>query len=108
VGNLEQRNFMAQELGLPKDHIFTSEPSAFPRALHDATKGHGLDVIISQPTNGNLDYENARLLAPGGRLVRITNGGADIGNLLSTGSLAPNCSFQSLDITALPERTIQL
>ncbi|GFF75198.1 lovastatin nonaketide synthase [Aspergillus udagawae] len=107
VDNLEQRNFLAQELGLPEDHIFTSEPTAFPRALHDATKGHGLDVIISQPTNGNLDYENARLLAPGGRLIRITNGGADIGNVLSTGSLAPNCSFQCLDITSLPERTIQ-
>ncbi|GIK06546.1 putative PKS/NRPS-like protein biosynthetic cluster [Aspergillus viridinutans] len=107
VGNLEQRNFLTQELGLPEDHIFTSEPAAFPRALHDATKGHGLDVIISQPTNGNMDYENARLLAPGGRLIRLTNGGADIGNLLSTGSLAPNCSFQSLDITALPKETIE-
>ncbi|KAF7175177.1 hypothetical protein CNMCM7691_006581 [Aspergillus felis] len=107
VGNLEQRKFLAQELGMPEDHIFTSEPTAFPRALHDATKGRGLDVIISQPTNGNLDYENARLLAPGGRVIRITNGGADVGNLLSAGSLASNCSFQSLDITALSEETIE-
>ncbi|PKX89973.1 polyketide synthase fmaB [Aspergillus novofumigatus IBT 16806] len=106
VGNLEQRHFLAQELGLPEDHIFMSESAAFPRALHHATKGHGLDIIISQPTNGNLDYENARLLAPGGRLIRITNGAADVGNLLFTGSLAPNCSVQSLDVTALPEETI--
>ncbi|KAG2003943.1 hypothetical protein GB937_009307 [Aspergillus fischeri] len=107
VGSLEQRHFLTQELGLPEDHIFMSEPAAFPRALHHATKGHGLDVIISQPTNGNLDYENARLLAPAGRLIGITNGGADVGSLLITGSLAPNCSFQRLDITALPERTIE-
>jgi acyl transferase domain-containing protein/NADPH:quinone reductase-like Zn-dependent oxidoreductase len=106
VGTLEQRHFLAQELGLPEDHIFMSEPAAFPLALREATEGHGLDVIISQPTNGNLDYENARLLAHGGRLIRITNGGADVGNLLFTGSLAPNRSFQSLDVTALPEETI--
>ncbi|KAJ6022991.1 hypothetical protein N7460_013386 [Penicillium canescens] len=108
VGTLEQRHFLVQELGLPEDHIFTSEPTSFPRALHDATKGHGLDIIISQPTNGNLDYENVRLLASGGRVIRITNGGADFGNLLFTGSLAANCSFQSLDITALPQGTIEL
>jgi acyl transferase domain-containing protein/NADPH:quinone reductase-like Zn-dependent oxidoreductase len=108
VGNLEQRHFLVQKLGLPEDHIFTSELTSFPRELHDGTKGHGLDVIISQPTNGNLDYENVRLLASGGRLIRITNGGADFDNLLFTRSLAANCSFQSLDITALPQGTIDL
>ncbi|RYO78215.1 hypothetical protein DL763_009737 [Monosporascus cannonballus] len=107
AGNLEQRQFLAQDLGLSEDHIFTSEPTVFPRALHEATKGHGLDVIISQSANVNLDYENLRLLAPGGRLIRISNGGADAGNLLFTGSLAANCSFQSLDITALPLDTIE-
>jgi NADPH:quinone reductase-like Zn-dependent oxidoreductase len=106
VGTLEQRHFLAQELGLPEDHIFMSKPAALPLALREATEGHGLDVIISQPANGNLDYENARLLAHGGRLIRITNGGADVGNLLFTGSLTPNCSFQTLDVTALPEETI--
>ncbi|KAH1615370.1 hypothetical protein KXX21_000900 [Aspergillus fumigatus] len=107
VDNLEQRHFLTHELGLPEDHIFMSEPAAFPRALRHATKGHGLDVIISQPANRNLDNENMRLLAPGGRLIGIANGGADVGNLLPTGSLAPNCSFQRLDVTALPEKTIE-
>ncbi|KAF4202561.1 hypothetical protein CNMCM8927_000106 [Aspergillus lentulus] len=107
VGNLEQRHFPAQELGLRENHTSMSDPTVFPRALRDATGGHGLDVIICQPTNGNLDYENARLLATGGRLIRITNEGVDAGNWLFTGSFAPNCSFQSLGVTALPEETIE-
>jgi acyl transferase domain-containing protein/NADPH:quinone reductase-like Zn-dependent oxidoreductase len=107
VSSLEQRQFLAQELALPEDHIFASESTTLLRALHNVTDGHGFDVIISQPMNGNLDYEDGRLLAPGGRLIKITNGGLDTGKLLSTGSLAANCSFQNLDIMALPHNTIE-
>ncbi|RDL31023.1 Lovastatin nonaketide synthase [Venustampulla echinocandica] len=106
VDSPEQRQFLANEVGLPEDRILSSEPTALPRVAREATRGHGLDVIISQSTNANLDYENSRLLAPGGTLVRIANGGADAGNLLSTDSFAANCSFQSLDITTLPLETI--
>nr|ALQ32738.1 putative polyketide synthase [Fusarium anthophilum] len=75
VGSEEKRQLIKYQYSIPDDHIFSSRDTSFAKAIHRATQGQGVDVVLN-----SLAGEALRLswhcLAKFGRFLEI--GKADL------------------------------
>ncbi|KAF5636495.1 polyketide synthase [Fusarium sp. NRRL 52700] len=75
VGSEDKRKLIKDQYSIPDDHIFSSRDTSFAKAIHRATQGQGVDVVLN-----SLAGEALRLswhcLAKFGRFLEI--GKADL------------------------------
>lgn len=103
----EEREFLADTLGVSPGHIFS--PVALATGIRHATHDYGVDVVIGTLA-GDQRPAGLQLLAPGGRFVNIGLGeNDDLSDLSLAGSLARNVSFATMDVLDLrPQLTKRL
>ncbi|KAF4628668.1 hypothetical protein G7Y89_g9483 [Cudoniella acicularis] len=90
----EHMRVLTEKYGLQEDHIIYSEGSSFTKAIMRATKGRGVDIIISSQTGDDLSTA-LECVAPYGRCISIGQAGSSGLTRLST--FAKNSSFTSFD-----------
>ncbi|KAK6835426.1 hypothetical protein RU639_002005 [Aspergillus parasiticus] len=98
VGAEEKRQFLADNYGIPRDHMFSSRNTDFAQAILKATQGRGVDIILNT-LPGEIPDESWRICADGGTFVEL--GKKDIGdrNNLSMEPFDRNCSFRAMDFS---------
>ncbi|KJK66098.1 Enoylreductase [Aspergillus parasiticus SU-1] len=91
----EKRQFLADNYGIPRDHMFSSRNTDFAQAILKATQGRGVDIILNTLPGEILD-ESWRICADGGTFVEL--GKKDIVDRnLSMEPFDRNCSFRAMD-----------
>jgi acyl transferase domain-containing protein/NADPH:quinone reductase-like Zn-dependent oxidoreductase len=98
VGNMEKKQHIIKEYGIPEDHIFYSRDTTFGHAIRESTGGKGVDVVLNS-LGGDFLRESWDCLAPFGRFIEI--GKADItkNSRLEMAQFEYNVSFASVDLT---------
>lgn len=98
VGTDTKRDFLAENYGIPRDHMFSSRSTAFASELMMATSGRGVDVCLNSLT-GDMLHESWRCIAENGSLIEI--GKKDIleRSNLSMEPFDRNCSYRALDLS---------
>ncbi|KAE8316710.1 KR-domain-containing protein [Aspergillus transmontanensis] len=93
----EKRQFLADNYGIPRDHMFSSRNTDFAQAILKATQGRGVDIILNTLPGEILD-ESWRICADGGTFVEL--GKKDIvDRKLSMEPFDRNCSFRAMDFS---------
>ncbi|KAI9653650.1 MAG: Type I Iterative PKS [Bathelium mastoideum] len=55
VGSDEKKDFLVSQLGLRRDHIFSSRGTMFCQQVRDATGGRGVDVVLNSLTGEQME-----------------------------------------------------
>ncbi|KAJ3579803.1 hypothetical protein NPX13_g762 [Xylaria arbuscula] len=107
AGTAEKSRFLAETIGIPPSHIFSSRNVGEITRMLQATGNTGFDVILST-AQGDLLYESIKALAPLGHLI-------DVGRLDVTGSKSialelfeKSASFTSFDLGLVAEHSPEL
>ncbi|PVH83915.1 putative polyketide synthase [Cadophora sp. DSE1049] len=100
VGSVGKKEFLMSEYNIPEDHIFYSRNTSFAKAIHCATNGQGVDVVLNSLA-GDALRETWDSLAHFGRFIEI--GKKDIvGNSrLEMARFEHNAMFASVDLTVV-------
>ncbi|KUL89300.1 hypothetical protein ZTR_03817 [Talaromyces verruculosus] len=100
AGSDEKRNYLHENHGIPKSHIFSSRDSSFASGIMNATNGKGVDVVVNTQLGEMLEH-SWRICAQNGVLIEL--GKADIRSkgYLSLEPFDRGCSFRALDLTLI-------
>jgi NADPH:quinone reductase-like Zn-dependent oxidoreductase len=100
VGSVAKKEFLMTEYGIPEDHIFYSRNTSFAKAIHRATNGQSVDLVLNSLA-GDALRETWDSLAHFGRFIEI--GKRDItGNTrLEMARFEYNAMFASVDLTVV-------
>jgi NADPH:quinone reductase-like Zn-dependent oxidoreductase/malonyl CoA-acyl carrier protein transacylase len=100
VGSVAKKELLMTEYGIPEDHIFYSRNTSFAKAIHRATNGQGVDLVLNSLA-GDALRETWDSLAHFGRFIEI--GKRDItGNTrLEMARFEHNAMFASVDLTVV-------
>lgn len=107
AGTPEKADFLASEMGIATDHIFSSRELASLSNMVSATNNGGFDVILST-SQGDMFHESIKALAPLGHLVDV--GRLDVTNSknVSLELFQKSASFTSFDLGLVLERDLEL
>lgn len=98
MGTEEKKKHLAQNHGIPLDHIYSSRDVSFAHAINTQTNGKGIDLVLNTLVGDLLDA-SWRICADGGTFVEL--GKKDIRDRRSI-SMEPfdrNCSFRAVDLS---------
>lgn len=70
VGKEEKADFLVQNFGIPRGHIFPSRDASFQTAVRQATGGLGVDVVLNS-LSGELLHVSWQCVAEFGTFVEI-------------------------------------
>jgi NADPH:quinone reductase-like Zn-dependent oxidoreductase len=70
AGTEEESSFLAKELGIAKDHIFSSQDSGFVDGILAATHGAGIDLVLNS-LSGDLQSASWKIVASDGAMVEL-------------------------------------
>ncbi|KAK3178717.1 Type I Iterative PKS [Lepraria neglecta] len=108
VGTSDKVSFLADTVGIPIDHIFSSrDPEALSRAARATGKG-GFDVILSTVVGGDSLYQSLKALAPMGHLIDV--GRVDVLESKEMGLelFQKNANFSSFDLNVVLDNDPEL
>ncbi|KAK3936556.1 hypothetical protein QBC46DRAFT_461428 [Diplogelasinospora grovesii] len=108
VSTSDKVSFLADTVGIPADHIFSSrDPEALSRAVRATGKG-GFDVILSTVVGGDSLYQSMKALAPMGHLIDV--GRVDVLESREMGLelFQKNANFSSFDLDAVLDNDPEL
>ncbi|KAI9705765.1 MAG: Type I Iterative PKS [Bogoriella megaspora] len=108
VGTSEKASFLANTIGIPMDHIFSSrDAEALYRTTKSMKKG-GFDVILSTVVGGDLLYQSLEALAPMGHLIDV--GRVDVLDSKEMGLdlFQKNANFSSFDLNVVLDNDPEL
>ncbi|KAL4765263.1 uncharacterized protein BDW70DRAFT_155749 [Aspergillus foveolatus] len=103
VGSPEKRDLLEREYGVSSERIFSSRDASFAPAVLAATKGRGVDLVLSS-LSGPLLQESLSTVAPLGYLVHIGKADTERNSLMALESFSHGISFVSMDIPTLLQR----
>ncbi|KAE8151809.1 polyketide synthase dehydratase-domain-containing protein [Aspergillus avenaceus] len=97
VGTPDKVAYLAEKMGVPASHIFSSRDTADIPRLIEASGGRGFHVILSTAT-GDMLHESVKTLAPLGRYIDV--GRVDVQNSLTMGLefFQRSTTFSSFDL----------
>jgi NADPH:quinone reductase-like Zn-dependent oxidoreductase len=100
VGKDEKIEYLVNELGIPRDHIFSSRDTSFQEDIMQATNGRGVDLVLNSLA-GELLHASWQCVAPFGKMLEI--GKRDfIGNgSLEMNVFEMNRSYIGIDLTKI-------
>ena len=93
----EDQGFLVKNYALPEDHVFQLRDSKFLPAVHAATNGRGVDVVLNSLTGDQL-LDSLRCCARFGRFVEI--GRHDITDSTKL-DIQRNITFTAFDLAEL-------
>jgi acyl carrier protein/NADP-dependent 3-hydroxy acid dehydrogenase YdfG len=70
VGSEEKASYLANEFGIPRDHIFNSRDSSFLEGVLNVTNGVGVDVVLNS-LSGELLNASWNCVAADGAMIEI-------------------------------------
>ncbi|KAI5219448.1 putative polyketide synthase [Aureobasidium subglaciale] len=100
AGSEEKRAFLAQQYGLPMDHILSSRDSSFASDIMAMTDQRGVDVILNS-LSGALLKSSWHCVAQFGRFVEIGKRDIEANNSLDLEPFLRNVTFSSVDLIQL-------
>lgn len=103
VGSPEKRALLEREYGISSERIFASRDASFAPAVLAATKGRGVDLVLSS-LSGPLLQESLSTVAALGCLVHIGKTDIESNSLMALESFSRGISFVSMDVPALLQR----
>ncbi|KAL4936893.1 hypothetical protein BDV06DRAFT_227476 [Aspergillus oleicola] len=106
VGSEAKRDFVFEELGIPRSHIFFGRATRFVEQIKWITGGRGVDVVLNSMLGEGLrgSYE---CLAPFGRFID-TSKRNDESSTLPPVSLAHDTAFFTSDLISIVANNLQL
>ncbi|KAI0521826.1 putative polyketide synthase [Xylaria bambusicola] len=99
VGSDGKRDFIIKNFGLPPSQIFRSRHPTLIEDIMRATRGRGIDVILS--TTQHAMHEMWRCIAPLGRFIDLGRTAVLGAEKLSLEIFQRNATFASFDIVAI-------
>ncbi|KAI9368958.1 putative polyketide synthase [Aspergillus egyptiacus] len=100
VSTEEKKDYLVNELGVPRENIFGSRDDSFVEGILKATNGRGVDVIVNSLT-GDLLHATWQCCANFGRFVEVGKRDIiDAGNL-DMRTFLRNATFTAFDLTEL-------
>lgn len=103
VGSPEKPDLLEREYGISSERIFTSRDASFAPAVLAATKGRGVDLVLSS-LSGPLLQESLSTVAPLGYLMHIGKADIESNSLMALESFSRGISFISMDVPTLLQR----
>lgn len=103
TGSASKGDFLSNEMDVPTTAIFYNEDPSLLSKIHQATHGHGVDVIIG-PLMNQVSMDFSEYLAPSGRLVDTSLRQSLEPNAEPPAKIAVNVSRAVLNMTDLFER----
>ena len=100
VSTDDKKEFLNQEIGLPRDNIFQSRDATFVDGIRAATNGKGVDVIVNSLT-GDLLHASWECIATFGRFVEVGKRDITDAGRLSMEMFRRNATFTAFDLTEL-------
>lgn len=70
VGSKEKADYLVNELGIPRDHIFDSRSPSFLQGVLEKTNNKGVDVVLNS-LSGELLHASWRCVRTFGKMVEI-------------------------------------
>nr|ALQ32864.1 putative polyketide synthase [Fusarium gaditjirri] len=107
VGSHSKKKHLMQTYGIAEDHIFHSRDLSFVSALHQATGGRGVDVVLNSLA-GEALQATWKCIAPFGRFVEIGKRDIDVNSRLEMAPFANNVTFSSIDLSLLFKQNLAL
>ncbi|GFF90952.1 lovastatin nonaketide synthase [Aspergillus udagawae] len=103
VSSPGKRDLLEREYGISSECIFTSRDASFAPAVLAATKGRGVDLVLSS-LSGSLLQESLSTVAPLGYLMHIGKADIESNSLMALKSFSRGISFISMDVPTLLQR----
>lgn len=103
VGSPEKRDLLEREYGISSERIFTSRDASFAPAVLAATKGRGVDLVLSS-LSGPLLQQSLGTVAPLGYFMHIGKADVESNSLMALESFSRGISFISMDVPTLLQR----
>lgn len=100
VSTEDKKDFLVNELGLPRENIFQSRDESFVQGIMSATKGKGVDVVVNSLT-GDLLHASWRCCANFGRFVEVGKRDIVDAGKLDMDVFFRNVTFTAFDLTEL-------
>ncbi|EKD12633.1 beta-ketoacyl synthase domain-containing protein [Drepanopeziza brunnea f. sp. 'multigermtubi' MB_m1] len=100
VGSVAKKEFLMSEYHIPEDHIFYSRSTSFAKAIHRATDGQGIDVVLNSLA-GDALRETWDSLAHFGRFIEIGKRDITSNSRLEMARFEHNAMFASVDLTVV-------
>ncbi|KAE9366807.1 putative polyketide synthase [Stipitochalara longipes BDJ] len=100
VGSVAKKEFLMTEYGIPEDHIFYSRNTSFAKAIHHATNGQGVDLVLNSLA-GDCLRETWDSLAHFGRFIEIGKRDITSNSRLEMARFEHNAMFASVDLTVV-------
>jgi len=95
-----KQSYIANELGIPREHIFQSRDDSFVKGIMKATKGKGVDVVVNSLV-GDLMHETWKCVANFGRFVEVGKRELIDAGRLDMSVFERNASFTAFDLSEL-------
>lgn len=100
VGSVAKKQFLMDEYHIPEDRIFYSRNTSFAKAIHRATGGQGVDVVLNSLA-GDALRETWNSLAHFGRFIEIGKRDITSNSRLEMARFEHNAMFASVDLTVV-------
>lgn len=105
----ERRQFLADRLNVPKNHIFSSTSGLFAQGVMRVTGGDGVDVLYNSLPGDDAVIASCECTARNGRLIQIDCTNLSASTTLPAAMLNSNVSFSAVDVMKLsPKITSRL
>ncbi|RJE22580.1 polyketide synthase [Aspergillus sclerotialis] len=102
----QEKNILAEELGIPSEHIFECHNATFAADVLRVTEGEGVDVILNSLVGEDLLRASACCLAIGGRLIEINHKNVEANHSLPLEIFARNITFSVVESTRLRPKAL--
>ena len=97
VGSDAKRQLLAEEFGIPDDHIFSSSTGVFRKGIHRLTNGKGVDVVLNS-LSGQLLQDSWAAIASFGTFVEIGKTDLHAKSAINLGPFDRHVTFASVDL----------
>lgn len=102
----EERQFLVDRLGIPKDHIFSSTSGLFAQGVMRVTRGEGVDVVYNSLPGADALTASCQCTARNGHLIQINPTDIGASASLPAAILTRNISFSAVDVLKLSPKVV--
>ncbi|UKZ81348.1 putative PKS-like protein biosynthetic cluster [Trichoderma virens FT-333] len=100
VGNAEKVQYLIDNFGIPREHIFNSRDASFYGELMAVTKGQGADLVLNS-LSGELLHMSWKCVAPFGKMLEIGKSDFIGRGQLGMEIFESNRSFHGIDMSQM-------
>ena len=107
AGTAEKTRFLAEQMGIPLNHVFCSHDPTDVKRMVRTTQNGGFDVILSK-SQGEMPYQSIKALVPLGYLIYVGRLDVTSSKNIALELFQKSASFTSFDLGLVIERDVEL